>query len=341
VDSVLNTLDLRAQIGQMILVYHSPCSLLAAHGVGGVLIMQGMLKKPEALRDELAATQKKLAVPLLITIDQEGGTVNRLAPLTRWTHTPPASRYSSWTPDSVTAYWSEVARELAGLHINTNLAPVLDPSVNCRGRPTYVAQRDRALGTGAAQIVPPATAFARAFTNKGLVCIAKHFPGYDAETNSDHDLAHSNADSACLDSSAASFTALAGMVAGVMMSSIVYRSVSDTPAVFSGQMVAWARRAMRDSIVVMTDDLWGTALRAYGLPGAAIHPVEYPDSAFAGLVRRAVAAGNDILMITFPRKVPLMVSTIEAMAQQSDETRAHVRAAARRVLLAKQAAGLL
>lgn len=340
VDSILTKMTLRERIGQMMLVYHSPYEFLNENHVGGVLIMQSMVRKPERLKSQLDSIQRKLAVPLLVTIDQEGGTVNRLSPLQRWKHTPSARELATWSADSIVSYWSGVAGQLHDLHINTNLAPVLDPAVNAHGRETFMAARDRSFGNGSRQIAEPASAFARAFVENGAQCVAKHFPGYDAETNSDHDIAVSDADSSWLDSCVQVFGDLRPHIGGVMMSSILYRSVSEKPAVFSPSMVAWAREVLGE-VVVMTDDLWGTALRSYMLPGEEIQKASYPEEAFARLVREAVLAGNDMLMITFPQKVPVMIDVIEAQAAKDSAVRDHIDAATRRILMSKAVLGLL
>lgn len=340
IDSVLGTMSLSEKIGQMILVYHSPLEFLQEHRVGGVLIMQSMLKSPEELRRELDTIQRTLPVPLLVAIDQEGGKVNRLSPLQRWRNTPSAGQMAAWSADSIMSYWAPAALELHALHINLNLAPVLDPAVNARGEQTFIAKRERSFGNGAERILKPAMAFAKAFTENGTQCVAKHFPGYDAVTNSDHDIAVSSADSAWLASSVEAFVRMKQLISGVMMSSIHYEAISEKPAVFSPSMVGWAREALGD-VVVMTDDLWGTALRSYMLPGQRIHAVHYPDDAFGRLVREAVLAGNDMLMITFPRKVPFMIETITALADQNEQVRVHIENAARRILSSKDRLGLL
>jgi beta-N-acetylhexosaminidase len=229
---------------------------------------------------------------------------------------------------------------LHGLSINTNLAPVLDPARNAAGRQTFIALKRRSFGDGAGQIVPSAAAFCAAFSGAGVQCIAKHFPGYDAETNSDHDIAVSEADSAWIAGSVDVFRAMKPHIDGVMMSSIEYRSVSHLPAVLSPSMVGWARQALGD-VIVMTDDLWGTALRSHVAGGAEVHPVQYPDSAFARLVELAVRAGNDMLMITFPQKVPIMIATIVRLAEQDPAVAAHVDRAARRIVRSKHKLGIL
>ena len=91
----------------------------------------------------------------------------------------------------------------------------------------------------------------------------------------------------------------------------------------------------------MTDDLWGAALRGYVLPDSTVPPAGYPDSAFALLVEYAVRAGNDMLMITYPRKVPLMLTAITAMAENDASVKTHLDDAVRRILKAKKKLGLI
>jgi beta-N-acetylhexosaminidase len=340
VDTLVSRMSMEEKAGQMVLVYHSPYHFLREHGVGGVLIMQDMLRRPDQLRAELDSVQRLLPVPLLVTVDQEGGSVNRLSVIKKWKGLPAAREFAHWPADSISRFWTEVGQELHGLGINTNLAPVLDPSRNAAGNPTFMAVKLRSFGDGPEQILPAAVAFADAFAAAGTQCVAKHFPGYDAETNSDHDIAISTADSAWLAASVDVFRRMRPHIDGVMMSSIEYLSISREPAVLSPAMVSWAREALGD-VVIMTDDLWGTALRSHMLPGATVHPVDYPDSAFARLVERAVKAGNDMLMITFPRKVPLMIQTIVGLARQDPAVAAHVDNAARRIVRSKYQLGML
>lgn len=340
IESLLTTMGPEEKAGQMILVYNSPLRFLRDHKVGGVLVMQSMLKEPCSLRVHLRRAQKKLPIPLLITIDQEGGAVNRLSPLTGWKKTPSAKELAGWGPDSIRVYTRRVAAKLRRIGINMNLAPVVDPSENSEGLETYMGVKKRSFGKNAEQIAPPALAFIKGFSDRKVLCVAKHFPGYDVTTNSDLESSFSSADSPAIDGYAMVFRTIVPLTAGIMMTSIRYRSMSDTPAVLSSSMVSRARSISGDNII-LTDDLWGASLRSYILPDSTIRPSAYPDSAFARLVECAVRAGNDMLMITYPQKVPLMITTITAMAGSDADVHAHVDAAARRILTAKKKLGLI
>jgi hypothetical protein len=187
IEFLLGTMTMEEKAGQMILVYHSDYEFLSAHKPGGVLIMQNMLEKPSALRAQLLHAQEKLPIPLFVAIDQEGGAVNRLSPLTGWKKTPSAQKLSAWDPDSIRAYSRQVGAKLKHLGINMNLAPVMDPAMNHQGIETFMGLKSRSFGKDAEHIVPAARAFIEGFSDQNILCVAKHFPGYDAPTNSDPD----------------------------------------------------------------------------------------------------------------------------------------------------------
>jgi beta-N-acetylhexosaminidase len=340
IEFLLRTMTMEEKAGQMILVYHSDYEFLRDNKVGGVLIMQNMLEKPSALRAQIRRAQENLPIPLLVAIDQEGGAVNRLSPLVGWKKTPSAQKLGAWGPDSIQAYSRQVGAKLKLLGINMNLAPVADPMVNHEGIETYMGRKNRSFGRDAEHIVPAARAFIKGFSDQDVLCVIKHFPGYDVPANSDLEAAFSNADSQTIAGYAGVFSAIDPLMAAIMMTSIHYRSMCDSPAVFSPTMVGWARRASANAII-MTDDLWTTSLRQFILPDAAVHPSRYPDSAFTRLVMCAVRAGNDMLMITFPQKAPLMVHVIMKMAEGDASIKEHVDGAVRRILQAKQRIGLL
>lgn len=323
----------------MILVYHSPYPFLRQYHVGGVLIMSGMLREPGRLAAEIAEAQEKLPIGLFVAMDQEGGKVNRLSSLPAWKAVPPAWELKDLPRDSIVRHNRRVARALKALGVNMNLAPVLDPSHDWQGRSTFVHAEGRSFGRSAEEILPPAEAFMDGFLEEGVACVSKHFPGYDVQENSDHHIAVSDADSASVALNMEPFARSAGRVAGMMVSSIRYRKLSDRPSVLSPEIVGLARR-IAPGLVLMTDDLWGAALRAYAGGKAEVHPVRYPDGDFRKLVEMAFWAGNDVFMITFPAKVPLIRSVLLGLARNDAAARERIDASVARILAAKARMGL-
>ncbi|HZE21649.1 MAG TPA: glycoside hydrolase family 3 N-terminal domain-containing protein, partial [Desulfobaccales bacterium] len=97
--------------------------------VGGVILFARNIESPEQVweltRDLQQEALAAAGCPLLLAVDQEGGPVQRLkAP---FTIIPPARDLGrTTTPEAVENLARQVARELALVGLNVNLAPVLD-----------------------------------------------------------------------------------------------------------------------------------------------------------------------------------------------------------------------
>lgn len=337
IDSILSPMTLEEKIGQMIIVYHSPLSFVKKYNIGGTLIMRNMISNESKFTTELTTTQKKMDIPLLVTIDQEGGKVNRLSKKAKWKNAPSAEEMSPWSFSRSYNYHTEVAEKLRELGINLNLAPVLDPQYRSDSTMTYMKNEKRAYSEGGDSAL---VGFISAFTDKKIGTTAKHFPGYDATVNSDHHIAISEADSLQIDHYLKPFKKHRDSYQAIMMSSIHYSNISEEPAVFSHKMVSLARK-VDSSAVVMTDDLWGAALRSYVYSGPNMGNRDYPDSSFSKIVKLAFLAGNDILMITYPQKVPIIIKAIKEELAQDSTLYAQIDASVSRVLHLKQKLGLL
>ncbi|HTJ42143.1 MAG TPA: beta-N-acetylhexosaminidase [Kofleriaceae bacterium] len=131
---------------------------------------------------------------LLICVDQEGGTVQRVrAPATQW---PPMLAFDQIGADDE-AFAEEVGHalgaELAAMGFDVDFAPVLDVHTN-EANPII---GERAFGRDAASVARRGLAFARGLARAGVLACGKHFPGHgDTVTDShlalpriDHDMA--------------------------------------------------------------------------------------------------------------------------------------------------------
>jgi beta-N-acetylhexosaminidase len=340
-ERILATLDDRALVGQMLVIYRAENAYLLEHGFGGVLLFRSMLGDPARLRAELDALQGAAPVGYLVALDQEGGRVSRLDAVPGWKDgTASAAEMAGWPPAQVRAEGERVGRALADLGVNLNLAPVLDSAEAWDGQPSWIGRRERAFGSSDASILPPARAFAQGCRDAGIASLSKHFPGYDVAENSDLEPARSGASDAAIAQAAGRFAALADATVGTMMASVIYPPLGPEPAVLNPEAVARARAAVGDDLI-MTDDLWGTALRAWQRPDLHILPAEYPDADWLALGERAVRAGNDLLLITYPAKAALLQEMLAARLAEDPRLRVLVRAAVRRILRVKADLGLV
>jgi beta-N-acetylhexosaminidase len=239
----------------------------------GVIFLGANLGTPaqvRALTRRLRAVPRPpgLRAPLLLIVDQEGGSVQRLpggpsrsAPAMAATGDPAVAR----------AEGRAAAATLRAAGMNVDLAPVVDVV-----RPESALQVEgRGFGFGARSASRFGAAFARGLTEGGVVATAKHFPGFGAA------VANTDAGAVRIAVPLRELRAVdrppfrAAIQAGarlVMVSSAIYPALSSAPAVLSPRVV---QRELRDGLgfdgVTISDDLEAPAFEARGgASGAAI-----------------------------------------------------------------------
>ena len=155
--------------------------------IGGVYVTQHNIRgrTVEALRAEIAALQdiRRAAglPPLLVAADQEGGIVGHLAP--PLTKLPALATLAGLAPDDQQAKAEEFGRihgrELAGLGVNLNLAPVLDlkPQAQRNRLDFHTLIGQRAIASDPAVVSTIATSYVRGLEESGVGATLKHFPG--------------------------------------------------------------------------------------------------------------------------------------------------------------------
>ncbi|WP_420002572.1 glycoside hydrolase family 3 N-terminal domain-containing protein [Arenibacterium sp. LLYu02] len=209
----------------------------------------------------------------LITIDQEGGRVQRLrAPLAReW---KPALDHVALASDPVRAMYLRgrlIAAELRAFGIDSNCAPVAD--VASEG--THPFLRNRCYGSDTASVAARARACALGHLDGGVVPVMKHIPGHGRSTmDSHHDLPHVAASAEVL--RAEDFAAFAALkdLPMAMTAHLVYDAFDTRPATLSPVMMQVIREDLGYDGLVMTDDismkaLWKVAEQSEGqLPTA-------------------------------------------------------------------------
>ena len=161
---------------------------LAEQGlIGGIYVTRHNIRgrTVETLRAEIAALQDKRRAaglpPLVVAADQEGGIVGHLAP--PLTKVPALATLTGLAPDEQQAKAEEFGRihgrELAGLGVNLNLAPVLDlkPSQRRNRLDFHTLIGQRAIATDPVVVSTIASAYVRGLEESGVGATLKHFPG--------------------------------------------------------------------------------------------------------------------------------------------------------------------
>ncbi|WP_170788740.1 beta-N-acetylhexosaminidase [Ruegeria lacuscaerulensis] len=215
-----------------------------------------------------------------ITIDQEGGRVQRLrAPLAReWA--PPldhAARAGEQAERAMYLRYRLIALELFELGIDSNCAPMVDLARD----DTHAFLKNRCYGSDPKQVAKLGRAVAKGHLDGGVLPVIKHMPGHGLSTlDSHHDLPHVDLTQEALEGADfAPFRALNDLPMG-MTAHLVYDRINPQPATISPTMIGLIRDKIGFDGLIMTDDI---SMKA--LSGA---PEE--------IAGQALAAGCDVVL---------------------------------------------
>ena len=329
---LISSMTLEEKVGQLFFVRcpaDSAVEDVSAYHLGGYILFGRDTKDRTA--NELIQTiqryQDAAAIPLLMGVDEEGGTVVRVSSnphLRSEKFASPQRLYALGGMDRILADTREKNVLLRALGFNVNLAPVADVSTD-PGDFIY----DRAFGQDAAATSDYVSAVTGQMRADGTGSVLKHFPGYG--DNADTHTGIAVDDRPYEDFVNSDFLPfLAGMAAGgdtaaVLVShNIVECMDPDLPASLSPAVHRILRQDLGFDGVVMTDDLAMDAVGAYAGDGA--------------VAVMALQAGNDMVVTTdYRSQIPKVLEAVENGSLEE----AAIDAACRRVLRWKQALGLL
>ncbi|WP_415402700.1 beta-N-acetylhexosaminidase [Tateyamaria sp. SN3-11] len=245
-----------------------------------------------------------------ITIDQEGGRVQRLRGPT-WTEwLPPLDFVRAAGDDAERAMYLRhryIAHELKALTIDSNCAPMVDIVV----KGTHEFLRNRCYGTSPNDISLLGRAAADGMLDGGVLPVLKHIPGHGrTDLDSHFDLPRVDVSLDTLrETDFAPFRALNDLPLG-MTAHVVYEAVDEAPATLSRDMMDLIRSDIGFDGLIMTDDIGMKALSG-----------SVPD-----IARGALAAGCDVILHC---NAPLAdrIASATAAGQMSDAAQARADAA--------------
>ena len=163
-------------------------------GVGGVILFdwddilksyERTIASPQQV-SQLTATLKSYAeLPLLISIDQEGGKVCRLKERYGFPSTVSAQALGGSMDLSRTRIFAESTATTLRLEgINLNFAPVVDLNVNPAN--PVIGKLERSFSADPAVVTAHAREIVRAHRKNGVLTCLKHFPGHGSSTTDSH-----------------------------------------------------------------------------------------------------------------------------------------------------------
>lgn len=337
ITATLDGLSLPQRVGQLLMIgvaVDAPSGLqdsVARYHLGGVFLHGRSTSRAATLRSGITGLQTHADLPLLVSLDQEGGEVQTLKgpdfPLV-----PEAQDLGAEPTGTIRDTVADDARRLAGIGVNLNLAPVADtvPASIGKANPPIGAFH-REYGNDPATVANAIKTIVPASQQAGVLTVVKHFPGLGRV------LANTDTTKNAVDDQVTAGDPYLGPfetgvrvgTAGVMISSARYPKLDpDNVAAFSDAVITGL---LRDKIgfkgLVLSDDL-----------GAAVAVSDTPTGQRAV---RFIAAGGDLVLSIRPPDAATMADALLDRARTDKTFAARVDDAVAHVLKAKQQAGLI
>ena len=286
---VMEKMSLEEKVGQLFLVRYDAWSCkeqIKNYYPGGYVLFAKDFEEhtKSTIKNELDSNQKLSKIPMIFSVDEEGGYVTRVSRFSQFRSEKFLSSqhyYNVGGYEKLKEIEEEKAKLLLSLGLNMNLAPVADVSTNVND---FI--HIRTFGKDATETSTFISNMVTYAKDSGISSCLKHFPGYgnnvDTHTGSAYDKR-----------SYETFTSsdylpfISGIKAGVpsiMVSHNVMESVDSTyPASLSKKVITGELRdKLNFSGIVITDDLAMSAVKSYVTEGSA--------------AVLAINAGNDMII---------------------------------------------
>lgn len=204
--------SLRDKIGQMLLIGFDGLQVTADSfivkemydfGIGGVILFdydfksknfeKNIANKQQLCKlncdlqyfNTLASQQKgRNYLPLLVSVDYEGGSVNRLKSNYGFPETIPASLVAKLGDEKANEVTTVMAETLSELGFNLNFAPVLDVAVNLDN--PILAKLGRCFSSDPKEVAHFGRIYTEAFLKNNIGPVFKHFPGHGSSNDDSH-----------------------------------------------------------------------------------------------------------------------------------------------------------
>lgn len=294
----IRELTLEEKIGQMIIIGMDTNyitdrirTMITKYKIGGVILYRrnfstynDMIK----LIKELKELNKENKIPLFISIDQEGGRVNRMP--TEIKNLPAANLIAKFGGEESIIKSAEITGELLKKSgFNLNFAPVLDIK---RFHDRH-ALGDRCYGENKEVVTSYGIEVMKTLQKQGVISVIKHFPGHGATKQDSHaflPIITTKMEKVQKEDMYPFKQAIKTGADAVLVGHLLIKNVTGMyPASLSRKFIyEYLRKKYRYRGVIITDDLKMKAIKMlYGGEKA---------------VRKAFEAGNDIIVFRYTKE---------------------------------------
>jgi beta-N-acetylhexosaminidase len=286
----LQSMSLAEKAGQIFLARcpsQNPRQIIESFHPGGFVLFATDFsdKTKDEVINTLSSYQRTASVPMLLAVDEEGGTVVRVSKNSNLAETPFLSPQALYRFDGMDAIYQDAVLKsqlLLSLGLNVNLAPVCDVSVS-----SYDYIYPRTFGKSAEETANYISTVVQAMEEQNFSSVLKHFPGYGNNSDTHTGIAIDNRSYDTFQKE--DFLPFhAGIEAGapaILVAHTIVNCIDDsTPASLSLPVHQVLRETLSYTGIIITDDLSMDAISKYTKE-------ESP-------ALTALKAGNDLIIVT-------------------------------------------
>ena len=186
-------MDLRTKLYQMFILgldgggYHQALK----DGLGGIIFFTKDIQTPEQFKKLTADIRQEAKIEPFLSIDQEGGRVERTENLHNGKKYLSAKYAFEKGAEFLKHQTEEIAKELSSYGINLNFAPCVDVNTN----PNNPIIGERAFSSDTDEVIEGEKIVSDVYRRNGIIPCVKHFPGHgDASADSHLTLPEINLD---------------------------------------------------------------------------------------------------------------------------------------------------
>ena len=329
----IDELTIQEKIGQMMIVgidknyiTERTKRLILDYKIGGVILYRKNFNSYEELINiikELKKLNLVNKIPLFISIDQEGGRVNRLPK--EFINLPPAYKLAKTKDISLIRNSTELTGKiLKSSGINMNFSPVLDIK---RFEDNH-AIGDRSFGTTKEEVIKYGIPVMEELKKQGIISVVKHFPGHGTTKKDTHFLLPTidiPIDKLEKDDMKVFEKAIEHGTDAILVGHLkVKKETGFYPASLSRKFIInQLRKKYRYKGLIISDDLKMKAVKIFYGPFLAI--------------RKAFEAGNDIIIFRFNKlEERITIKKILKLVKKNKIKECRINRSVKRILEIKQ-----
>jgi len=191
----MNNLSIREKIYQMFILGFEGTTAAEENlnlkraiknGLGGIILFSKNIISYAQSHDLVLSLQKSSEMPLFVSIDQEGGKVERTINVkNKYIYQSPMILAKGKNIGKIGEQTQIMSEELGFIGVNMNFAPVLDVNTN----PKNPIIGERSFGNTPEEVILYSETVYRTFKENKIIAVGKHFPGHgDTSVDSHIDL---------------------------------------------------------------------------------------------------------------------------------------------------------